>query len=83
MKRYSAFAAAPEIDGRAGPLAQLEVAGDEIGVEVREEDVRDPEAVFAGKGQVLLDVALRVDDGALSASPVSPTRYEACARHCR
>src|ERR1017187_8188168 len=38
------------------------MAGDEIGVEVGEEDVADLEAEFFGVGQILLDVALRVDD---------------------
>ena len=62
MNGYSALAARAEIDRRAGPVAQLEMAGDEIGVEVGEEDVRDPQAVLLGEGQVLVDVALRVDD---------------------
>ena len=52
-----------QIDRRAGAIAQLEVAGDEVGVEVGEEDVRDPQAVLGGEGEVLIDVALRVDDG--------------------
>ena len=36
--------------------------GDEVGVEVREEDVRDPQAVLGGEREVLIDVALRIDD---------------------
>ena len=39
------------------------MAGDEIGVEMCEEDVLDREAVFGGEGDVLVDVALRIDDG--------------------
>jgi hypothetical protein len=39
------------------------MAGDEIGMQVRKEDVGDAEIVLSGKCQVLLDVALRVDDG--------------------
>ena len=35
-----------EIDRGAGPIAQLEMAGDEVGVKVREEDVRDPQVVL-------------------------------------
>jgi hypothetical protein len=38
------------------------MAGDEVGVEVGEEDVADLKAKFLGVGQVLLDIALRVDD---------------------
>src|SRR5262249_21161101 len=52
-----------EIDRGAGAVAQLEMTGDEVGVEVGEEDVRDAQAVRVGEGQVLIDVALRGDDG--------------------
>ena len=38
------------------------MAGEEIGVQVGEHDVRDPQPVLLGEGQVLLDVALRIDD---------------------
>ena len=61
-KAYSACGAGAEVDGRAATVAQLEVAGDEIGVEVGEKDVADLEAEFLGVGEVLLDVALRIDD---------------------
>ena len=50
------------MDGRAAAVAQFQMAGDEVGVEVGEEDVADLEAKFLGVGQVLLDVALRIDD---------------------
>ena len=52
-----------QVDGRAGPIAQLEVAGEEVGVQVRQEHVRDAQAVLAREREVLLDVALRIDDG--------------------
>ena len=52
-----------QIDRRAGAIAQLEVAGNEVGVEVREEDVLDPQAMLGGEREVLIDVTLRVDDG--------------------
>ena len=39
------------------------MAGDEVGVEVRQEDVRDAQAVLRGEREVLIDVALRIDDG--------------------
>ncbi len=54
--------AGAEMDGRAATVAQLQVAGDEIGVEVGEENVADLQTKCFGVGQVLLDVALRVDD---------------------
>ena len=38
------------------------MAGDEVGVEVSEEDVANPEVELLGVGQVVLDVALGVDD---------------------
>ena len=50
------------MDGRAATVAQFQMAGDEVGVEVGEEDVADLKAKFLGVGQVLLDVALGVDD---------------------
>jgi hypothetical protein len=53
--------AGSEVDGGAAAVAEFEVAGDEIGVEVSEEDVADVEAAGFGVGEVLLDVALRVD----------------------
>jgi hypothetical protein len=52
-----------EIDCGADTVAEFEVAGNEIGVEMGEEDVFDLEVVFRGEGQVAIDVALRVDDG--------------------
>ena len=39
------------------------MAGDEIGMQVREEDVRDAEPVLLCKREVLVDVSLRIDDG--------------------
>ena len=50
------------MDGRTATVAQFQVAGDEVGVEVAEEDMADLEAKFFRVGQVLLNVALRVDD---------------------
>jgi len=38
------------------------MAGDEVGVEMGEEDVFDVEFVFGGKGEVLVDVALGIND---------------------
>ena len=54
--------AGAEMDGRAATVAQLQMAGDEVGMKMGEKDVADLEAEFFGIGQVLLDVALRIDD---------------------
>src|SRR5262249_17972859 len=51
-----------EVDRRAEPVAQFEMPGDEGGVKMRQEDGRDAETGFVGEGQVLIDVALRIDD---------------------
>ena len=63
--------AGAEMDGRAATVAQFQMAGDEVGVEVGEEDVADLEPEFLGVGQVLLDVALGVDDDGGRAGLVS------------
>ena len=39
------------------------MTGDEVGVEMRQKYVLDRQAMLAGDGEVLLDVALRIDDG--------------------
>ena len=54
--------ASAEMDGGVRVVAELEVAGDEVGVEVRQEDVTDLEAECVGVVEILLDVALGVDD---------------------
>jgi hypothetical protein len=45
--------------------------GHKIGVEMSEEYVPDPESVFGGEGNVLIRVALRVNDGGRACSFVS------------
>src|SRR5207248_4149129 len=52
-----------EVNLRARPVAQLQMARKEVGVEVRQKDVLDVEPVLAGEREVLVDVALRIDDG--------------------
>ena len=49
-------------DLRAGGLGQLQVTGQEVGVEVGLDDQFDGQAQLLGVGQVLGDVALRVDN---------------------
>ena len=59
------------MDRRAATVAQFQMAGDEVGVKMGEEDVADLEAEFPGVGQVLLDIALGVDDDGGRAGLVS------------
>ena len=54
--------AGTQMDGRAAAVAQLQMAGDEVGVEVGEKHVADMKAKLLGVAQVLLNVALRIDD---------------------
>ena len=49
-------------DRGAGVGGQLEVTGQEVGVEVRLQHLHDRQPVRLGVGEVLGDVALRIDD---------------------
>ena len=51
-----------QANGGACRLAQLEMAGEKIGVQVSEDDVLDAKVVLLGKLQIDADVPLRVDD---------------------
>src|SRR5436190_16857394 len=51
-----------QVNRRASAIAQFEMAGDEIGVEMSKDHMSDAQAVRVGEGQILPDVALRVDD---------------------
>src|SRR5215469_6191340 len=53
----------PEVDRRPCTIAQLQMAGDEVGVQVGQEDVPDLESVLTGKPKIPIDVTLGVDDG--------------------
>ena len=53
----------PEVDGGADAIAQLEVTGDEVGVEMRQEHVGDAKAALVSEREVLIDVTLRIHDG--------------------
>src|SRR5438309_687089 len=55
------------MDDGPRPVAQLEVAGDEVRVKVREEHMADPAPEPVSVLEVLRDVALRVDHGRLAA----------------
>ncbi len=50
------------MDRGAHAVAKLQVSGEEIGMQVRQEHVGDSQVVRLGEGQVLVDVALRIDD---------------------
>ena len=51
-----------EMDDRARAVAQFQVTGHEVGMEVSKEDVADLEAKTLGLSQILLYVALGIDD---------------------
>ena len=63
-----------DVDLRAGSLRQLPVAGDEVGMQVRLEDVADREAVLLRGFEVDLDIALRIDDHRLALASRTCTR---------
>src|SRR4051812_43616147 len=46
-----------EVDRGAGAIPQLQVPGEEVGVKMGQEHVPDVESVFAGEGDVQVDVA--------------------------
>jgi hypothetical protein len=52
-----------QIDRGTDAVAELQVACDEIGVEMGEKDVFDLQIVLCGEGQVTIDVALGIDHG--------------------
>ena len=55
--------AGADIDGGAGALSELAVAGDEVGVEMGLDDVLDLETEAGGGFDIDIDVALGVDNG--------------------
>jgi len=62
-KRVSRLRRGAKIDACAHAIAQLEVPGNEIGMQMRQEYVLDLETVLSRESDVLFGVALRVDDG--------------------
>ena len=62
VDRELGLGAGAERDGGAGGIGQLQVPGQEVGVEVRLDDPLDGQPVGGGVGEVLADVALGVDD---------------------
>lgn len=57
------FGFGAEIDGGTDAIAEFEMAGDKIGVEMGEYDVLDLEIVLGGELKIAANVALRIDDG--------------------
>ena len=52
---------APEMDGRTGLVTQLDVTRDEVGMKMCEENIFDRVPAGLGVGEILIDVALRID----------------------
>ncbi len=52
----------PQADRGAGAIAQFKMPGNEIGVQMRQEHVLDRQPILAGKRNVLVRVALRINN---------------------
>ena len=61
-KRVRRFGGGAEMDGCADAIAQLQMPGDEIGVEMGQEYVLDLQGMLRREGNIVIRVALRVDD---------------------
>ena len=57
------FRGRTQINRRADTIAQLEVAGNEVRVQVREQHVLDSQTMLGRIREILLHVALRIDNG--------------------
>ena len=68
-KRVRRFGRGAQIDCCAHAIAQFQMPGDKIGVEMRQEYVLDLERVLGGKRNVLIRVPLRVNDGCRARLP--------------
>jgi hypothetical protein len=62
--------ASPQVDGGTRTIAQLEMAGQEIGVEVSQEDVTDLAARLLRHLQITPDIPLWIDDRSDTAAVV-------------
>ena len=60
-----------DADGGAGGRGQLQVAGEEVGVEVRVDDQLDGHALLPGHGEHLVDVPSGVDRDGPAGAPVA------------
>ena len=70
-KRVRRFRRGAEINRGALAIAQFQMPGDKIGVEMGQEHVLNFESVLGGKRDVLVRVALRVHDGGRACRLVS------------
>src|ERR1700683_324534 len=61
-ERVARFRRGPEIDRCAYAIAQFQMPGDEISMEMRQKNVLDLERVLGGKRNVLVNVPLRVNN---------------------
>ncbi len=61
-ERILSLGAAAQVDCGAAAVAKLQMAGDKVGVEVGEKDMADGESVSSGVSEVLLDIALGIDN---------------------
>lgn len=61
MMRERCARARSQINLRAGALCQLVMAGHEVGVQVRFNDVRHGEVPLFGGGEIEIHIALRID----------------------
>jgi hypothetical protein len=61
-KRIFRLGGSAEIDRGTDPIAQFQVTGDKISMEMSEENVLDFEGMIRGKRDVLVGVALWVND---------------------
>ena len=52
-----------QIDDSAGPIPELEMAGEEVGVQMCQKHVCDAQPMPRGERHIAVDVALGVDDG--------------------
>src|SRR5579859_4705637 len=60
-KRILRLGAATQINGGAAAVAQFQMPGNKIGVEVCQKDMADAETQFLCVRHILLDISLRVD----------------------
>lgn len=63
-RRESVFGAcrSAEVDDRAQPITQFQMPSHEVSVKMSQEDVLNTQSVFAGKSEVTIYIALRIDD---------------------
>jgi hypothetical protein len=59
------------MDGRAAAVAKFQMAGNKVGVEMCQEHVANLKAEFFSVGEVLLNIALGIDDDGGGAGLVS------------